>query len=169
MLSDSLIKLLNKTNLHDTLKIKLLGDISWELMASDIHLAEYYAEKELELAQLTKRKADIAQAESDLGSIFNRRAIYDTALIHYNKSAKLRTELKQDEKVAGVYANIATVYMRQNRFKESLEINFKVLKIFEVLDNIVKHAEANKISIQLSRHETEISIVVEDNGIGFDT
>jgi two-component system, NarL family, sensor kinase len=139
-LSDSLLTLLNSRPMHDTLKTKLFGDLSWELIGSDIRLSQHYAEKELELAHITHRKEDIAQAESDLGNIFNRQAIYDTALIHYNTALKMRSELKQDEKVAGVYANIATVYMRQNKFKESIEINFKVLQLFEVLGNKSKQA-----------------------------
>lgn len=41
--------------------------------------------------------------------------------------------------------------------------------IQEVVSNIIKHANANKISIQLIRHEKDLSVVIEDNGTGFDT
>lgn len=137
---DSLIQLSQKQGTHDTLKIKLYGDISWELMGSDINKALNYANKELELATKTKRKADIAQAESDIGNIYNRKTSYDTALIHYNKALDLRKELKQDVKVAGVYSNIATVYMRQSKFQEAIDINFKSLKIFEQIGDEGKQA-----------------------------
>lgn len=40
--------------------------------------------------------------------------------------------------------------------------------IQEIVNNIIKHAKANKIGIQIIRHENELSIVIEDNGVGFD-
>lgn len=137
---DSLIKIAENKGTHDSVKIKLYGDISWELMASDIDKALKFANKELELATKTNRKADIAQSESDIGNIYNRKSSYDSAIVHYNKALQLRKELKQDAKVAGVYANIATVFMRQSKFKEALDINFVSLKIVEKLGDESKQA-----------------------------
>ena len=137
---DSLIKETNKTSIHDSLKIKLYGDIAWEFMGSDMNKALEFANKELELATKTKREADIAQSESDIGSIYNRKSSFDTALIHYNKALSIREKLKQDVKVAGIYTNIATVLMRQSKFEEALAINFKSLKIFEKVGDEVKQA-----------------------------
>lgn len=41
--------------------------------------------------------------------------------------------------------------------------------IQEVVNNIIKHARANTINLQLIRHDDEITVMIEDNGIGFDT
>lgn len=41
--------------------------------------------------------------------------------------------------------------------------------IQEVINNIIKHAKASQISMQLVRHETELNVMIEDNGVGFDT
>ncbi|HRH35021.1 MAG TPA: sensor histidine kinase, partial [Catalimonadaceae bacterium] len=38
----------------------------------------------------------------------------------------------------------------------------------ELLNNILKHAEATEITVQLVRDESQISLTVEDNGKGFD-
>lgn len=43
---------------------------------------------------------------------------------------------------------------------------FRVLQ--EVVNNIIKHAKASEVSIQLVRHDNELSLLVEDNGKGFD-
>ena len=137
---DSLIKETNKTSIHDSFKIKLYGDIAWEFMGSDMNKALEFANKELKLATKTKREANIAQSESDIGSIYNRKSSFDTALIHYNKALSIREKLKQDVKVAGIYTNIATVLMRQSKFEEALAINFKSLKIFEKVGDEVKQA-----------------------------
>jgi two-component system, NarL family, sensor kinase len=45
-------------------------------------------------------------------------------------------------------------------------ILFRVLQ--ELVNNIIKHAKATEVSIQFIRHEKELAIVIEDNGIGFD-
>lgn len=128
---DSLVTLASRSSTPDSVKIKLYGDISWELMAADIAASLKYAEKELQLAQSTGRIADEGQAESDIGNIYNRKGDYPTALEHYYKSAAIRKKLGLSEKLAGVYVNIATVLSRQNKQKEALDIYFKSLKIFE--------------------------------------
>ena len=54
------------------------------------------------------------------------------------------------------------------RLEQTTEtILFRVLQ--EIVSNIVKHAEANHVTIQLIRHDNEITLMVEDNGKGFDT
>ena len=43
---------------------------------------------------------------------------------------------------------------------------YRVLQ--ELVNNILKHAQASLVSIQLIRHEDSIVLQVEDNGLGFD-
>lgn len=138
--SDSLIKLLQTPGLHDSDKIKLYGDISWELLANNINRSLEYANLELELSAKLNRRADIAQAESDIGNIYNRKSSFDTALIHYNKALEIRQQLKQDVKIAGIYSNISTIYMRQSKFDDALEINFTSLRLFEKVGDKPKQA-----------------------------
>jgi signal transduction histidine kinase len=40
--------------------------------------------------------------------------------------------------------------------------------IQEVVSNIIRHAKANHIGMQLIRHENELTVMIEDNGVGFD-
>jgi len=54
------------------------------------------------------------------------------------------------------------------RLEESKEMAL-YRAIQEIVNNIIKHAKANKIGIQLIRHEKELSVVIEDNGVGFDS
>ena len=129
-MADSLIRVLNSTTV-DSVKVKLYGDISWELMSADINKALEFAQKELELSIKIDSKKDIAQAESDIGNIYNRKGSFNEALDHYYKALELRKTLGHKVKMAGIYSNIATVLMRQNKQKEALDIYFKSLKIFE--------------------------------------
>jgi signal transduction histidine kinase len=53
------------------------------------------------------------------------------------------------------------------RLSETTEIAlFRIVQ--EATNNIVKHAAATRASIQLIRHEDQLTIMIEDNGKGFD-
>ncbi|KKN35232.1 hypothetical protein LCGC14_0785690 [marine sediment metagenome] len=54
------------------------------------------------------------------------------------------------------------------RLENSLEMTlFRIIQ--ELITNVIKHAEATECTIHLTHHEDNINIMVEDNGIGFDT
>jgi signal transduction histidine kinase len=49
------------------------------------------------------------------------------------------------------------------------EQTFHVFRIVqELLQNILKHSQATEVIVQLSKNNNELSITVEDNGVGFD-
>lgn len=55
-----------------------------------------------------------------------------------------------------------------NRLSNSLEIGiFRIIQ--ELITNIIKHAKATQVSISITNHDDFINIMVEDNGIGFDS
>jgi signal transduction histidine kinase len=55
----------------------------------------------------------------------------------------------------------------EERLSEMQEISlYRVIQ--EWVNNILKYAEATSITIQLVRHEDEVSIMIEDDGKGFD-
>ncbi|MES2590977.1 MAG: sensor histidine kinase [Bacteroidota bacterium] len=45
-------------------------------------------------------------------------------------------------------------------------ILYRVLQ--EIVNNVMKHAEATVLNIQIIQHENELTLMAEDNGIGFD-
>jgi len=59
-------------------------------------------------------------------------------------------------------------------FDVSDNIPFKVqLSLYrmaqESISNIIKHAQANNVIVQISQHQNTINLTIEDDGIGFDT
>ncbi len=59
------------------------------------------------------------------------------------------------------------VYDFTDKIKPDIEVViYRVLQ--EITNNIIKHAKATHINIQLSKDTEEILLIVEDNGIGFD-
>lgn len=60
-----------------------------------------------------------------------------------------------------------TFHKLDDRLDNSIEIQiYRIIQ--ELLNNIIKHADASKIDIQLMQYEGNINIIVEDDGIGFD-
>ncbi|WP_345232802.1 sensor histidine kinase, partial [Hymenobacter saemangeumensis] len=43
---------------------------------------------------------------------------------------------------------------------------FRVIQ--ELVQNIIKHAQATQVTLQIIRSERELTVMVEDNGVGFD-
>jgi len=59
------------------------------------------------------------------------------------------------------------VYNYKDRIDERLEkALFRIIQ--EALNNVLKHAEADTVNIQLVKYDDHISLVVEDDGKGFD-
>lgn len=79
------------------------------------------------------------------------------ALKTYCESLRTSQMFKIDYQLVGV----------MERLPEKTEIFiFRVVQ--ELLNNVVKHAEASHVLVQLARHNTEVSITIEDDGIGFE-
>jgi signal transduction histidine kinase len=55
----------------------------------------------------------------------------------------------------------------ENRLEDATEIVvYRIVQ--ELLNNVVKHADATIVLVQVMRHESNLSITIEDNGKGFD-
>ncbi len=53
-----------------------------------------------------------------------------------------------------------------NRLENSLEITlFRIIQ--ELVTNVIKHAQASEVNINISQFDDHINLIVEDNGIGF--
>ena len=59
------------------------------------------------------------------------------------------------------------IFCERTRFEDNIEISaFRVAQ--EAINNILKYAQATEINIQLIEHETNLQLLVEDNGKGFE-
>lgn len=78
------------------------------------------------------------------------------AMLEFINKKVLTDELKINLEVIG----------KVERFGQMKEVVlFRVLQ--ELVTNIIKHAKATEANVQIIKHENELSILVEDNGIGF--
>ncbi len=55
----------------------------------------------------------------------------------------------------------------QERLDQNIEtVLYRVIQ--ETVNNVIKHAQANSLDIQLTKDDSGINVMIEDNGIGFD-
>lgn len=75
------------------------------------------------------------------------------------------------ELVSGIDSNKLAISLEMvglnERLKEEVEtVLYRVIQ--ESINNVIKHANANKLNIQVIRDEDGVSVTIEDNGKGFD-
>ncbi len=63
--------------------------------------------------------------------------------------------------------NLEIVGMDNRLEQEKETVLYRVIQ--EIVANIIKHAKASELTLQLIRDDKELSIIIEDNGVGFDT
>ncbi len=73
--------------------------------------------------------------------------------------------LRIDQSKLSINLDIAGLNERMNEEVET--VLYRVIQ--ESINNVIKHAKATKLNIQLVRDEDGVSITIEDNGKGFDT
>lgn len=82
----------------------------------------------------------------------------------------LKTQLEvfaSSLKESGKLSVELSLYDLEERFDKKMEVNvYRIVQ--ELCSNIIKHAQANKVIIQVSRLDNMLNIMVEDNGTGFD-
>lgn len=117
------------------------------------------------------------------------RLIYKEAYKRLDEAVELTREIAQDLdsgvlKKFGLVAAIKElvtsleksidlkIEFEHSGINERLESNLEEALyriIQEVLNNVLKHAEANEVTIQFTRNNGNLNVIIEDNGIGFDT
>lgn len=92
--------------------------------------------------------------------------IMPNALLRNSLAAAVRSFInKISEQVIKI--NLYTEGLNE-RIDENAEVMlYRVVQ--ECINNVIKHAKANTLDISLIRDGNEISVTIEDNGIGFDT
>lgn len=89
------------------------------------------------------------------------------SLIKSGLVSAVRDFIQKLNQSAGLKINIE-MYGLDERLDSAVEIIlFRVLQ--EIVNNIIKHAHATEINIQFVKHDNELSLLIEDNGVGFDT
>lgn len=91
--------------------------------------------------------------QSGIIAKFGLQAQLEAMAEDYNDTRQLQVEL--------------STHGLKNRMDNTLEVRiYRIIQ--ELANNVVKHARASKLTIQVNRFEDVANVMVEDNGIGFD-
>ena len=80
-----------------------------------------------------------------------------SALKQFTNKINSLDKLQIDLQVVGI----------KERFDEKIEMMlYRIVQ--EIISNIIRHADAKKVNIELVKHDSELILIVEDDGVGFD-
>ncbi|MCG9880664.1 MAG: ATP-binding protein, partial [Bacteroidia bacterium] len=84
---------------------------------------------------------------------------------HFGLDATLKSDIQKLSKHKSLEVSLDTFGLKNIKNKE---IELHVYRIvLELLNNVIKHANASKANIQLIMLDKHLSLILEDNGIGF--
>lgn len=137
---DSLKKVL-KTNIHDTVKLEVMGQIMANTIEADPEHTYYIdqvfalAEKNLKNKKISKRerlvwKSAMAQSYSNTASI-NLHTNTILAIELLDKAIEIFTEIKDYNQLAMSYVGKGVCYSRILNYDEAIKYYFQALKYFE--------------------------------------
>ena len=114
---------------HDTTKINIYNQLSSKYINSEPKKAQKYAETSLRMAQENSYDLGQAQALNNLGMVFAMQGKYDTALVNYTKSLRIKEQLKDVRGIASILSNVAIIYERKGSYTASLAHHLKAYRI----------------------------------------
>lgn len=91
---DSLLQLVQRTSIRDTLKVKAYNDLGIQYAASNPKLAKEYINNALNLATKIERPRGVAGAYNCLGIVDYYQKDYEAALSNFQKALAVNTELE---------------------------------------------------------------------------
>ncbi|MES2691469.1 MAG: sensor histidine kinase, partial [Bacteroidota bacterium] len=88
------------------------------------------------------------------------------ALIKQGLTSAIRDFINKMQPASGLKISLE-IYGMEDRLESTTEtVLYRILQ--ECVNNIIKHADASVVSIQLVKHDNALSVLIEDNGKGFD-
>jgi len=140
---DSLFDLLDQTK-EDTVRLRLLIDITNQLRMSDPDSAIYYAIQIRELAEELHDQSGLARAHYFIGVIYHNLGFLSSAINNLNASREIYEDLDDSFGLAGVYNAFGNLYQGADEDK-ALDYYNQSLEIFQDLgvDKYLPHIYVN--------------------------
>jgi len=152
-------------NTFNKISKEIHDNISLGLTLSKLQLNNYLTEKKEEDDKIQLSIDLISKSLTDLNDL--SKSLDANSLLSFGLLSAIESEiaiLRKSEIYEIVYEVIGEpIFLKP-------EIELIILRVFqECCNNIIKHARANKIEIQIYFNEYDFSMKIIDNGIGFDT
>lgn len=117
---DSLKKELYKPGIVDTLRLKVMLDLTYELVTSKPNQAILYTDTAIALAKKTNNSFKLGIAYNYRGMCYYFLADVDSAKKYLEEALKIGLEIENDELIQSVSANASTFYSETGDFAKAL-------------------------------------------------
>lgn len=115
-----------------------------------------------ELAQLQTLSRHISHAVDHLTMELRPPALQDFGLPH-----ALRSYAEEWSATSGIPVDVLVTGLESTRLSEVIETTvYRIVQ--EALTNVLKHAQANAVSVLVERRPGVLRVIIEDNGVGFE-
>ncbi len=142
--------------------------VGQQISAVKMNLSALDHELQLNSAQKDKMETVLSlidDAVKEVRSVSHH--MMPNALIRSGLSTAVREFVNKVTSVDAIKIDLQIVGLNDRLEKTTETVLYRVLQ--ESVSNIIRHAHATHISIQLIKHTHYLSMVIEDNGTGFDT
>ena len=133
----------------------LHDNISALLSSAALHLTIFSSKNQTNSEEITKTKAILIQTHykiRDLSRFGLFYALNDLCEMNSNST---------------MHFNYASIIASETRYNEDYEMRIYFI-ISELLNNIMKHSNATEAKLSLKEVKSQLHILVEDNGVGFE-
>ncbi|MAM30440.1 MAG: two-component sensor histidine kinase [Flavobacteriaceae bacterium] len=131
---DSTLQVLNRMP-SDTNKVVLLQKIAAHYNVTAVDSAKAFVLQGLELSKELKYKKGEWMNLSTLGNYYERKTLYDSAVVVYNTALKIVENEDSEKGRAIVYNNLAMVDIRKGDYQQALDRLFIALRAEETSNN----------------------------------
>jgi two-component system NarL family sensor kinase len=140
-----------------------------QLSAVKMYLSAFEAEVKLSTVMEEDKVKNLLtmvdEAVKEVRSISHN--MMPNALIRSGLSTALREFINKISSTGALKIDLEIIGLNERMESTTETVLYRVLQ--ECISNIVKHAKASKIGIQLVKHTTSLNLIIEDNGVGFDS
>jgi two-component system, sensor histidine kinase PdtaS len=126
--TDSLLAIL-QLDVHDTVKVNTLIQLSRSYKLSDLKLSEEYANQSLGLSENINYCKGKSLSNINLGNVFFYRSLFDQAKINYYKAYQFAKECKDVDAAGSAISGLAIAEMYKGNYEKAIKYNLAALKI----------------------------------------
>jgi two-component system, NarL family, sensor kinase len=142
----------------------LHDNISALLSSAALHLTIFSSKNQTNSEEITKTKAILIQTHYKIRDLSHQ--LLPSLLARFGLFYALN-DLCEMNSNSTMHFNYASIIASETRYNENYEMRIYFI-ISELLNNIMKHSNATEAKLSLKEVKSQLHILVEDNGVGFE-